>query len=147
VAPKTSFTEVSEWCRRALGSPGERVLFEAGFLSRVFGLRLKDGREVVVKLRTYTPRLAGAAAVQNHLWKVGFPCPRLLAGPAQLGDYRVSAETLIVGGAALTHEPRAPELNAEAFADLIRSAPPVDSLPTLRPPPSWVHWDHAEAGL
>jgi len=98
VPKKASLSEVSEWCWRSLSSPVEQVLFEAGFLSQVFGVRLQDGREVVTKVRTYTPRLAGAAAVQRRLWEMGFPCPRPLAGPAELAGYCISAETLVAGG-------------------------------------------------
>jgi hypothetical protein len=35
-----------EWCRRRLGSEPEQVLFEAGYLSQVIGLRLATGRDV-----------------------------------------------------------------------------------------------------
>jgi hypothetical protein len=147
VRTKPSLTEVSAWCRRALGSPAERVLFEAGFASHVFGLQLEDGRQVVTRVRTHAPRLLGAAAVQRHLWEVGFPCPQPLAGPAEFAGNWVSAETLVAGGAALTDEPQAPELYAAALARLIRAAPRVDALPTLLPPPAWAHWDHAEPGL
>jgi hypothetical protein len=139
-------TEVSDWCRRRLGSPVEHVLFEAGFLSQVLGVRLVDGRAVVTKVRTYTPRLDGAALVQRRLWEAGFPCPRPLAGPEALGERWISAETLVPGGAPLIDDPRAPELYAAALADLIRLAPPVEALPPLVPPPAWVHWDHAQAG-
>ncbi len=41
------------WCERWLGSPPAAELFEAGYLSTVKGLRLADGREVVVKVRPY----------------------------------------------------------------------------------------------
>jgi hypothetical protein len=33
------------------------------------GLRLRDGREVVVKVRPSTPRLAGCAVVHRALWR------------------------------------------------------------------------------
>lgn len=59
--------ELSAWCARHLGSESEEVLFSAGNLSRVFGLRLRDGRAVVVKVRTAEPRLTGCTEVQRHL--------------------------------------------------------------------------------
>jgi hypothetical protein len=139
--------ELSEWCRRELGSPIERVLFEAGFASRVFGLRLQDGREVVTRLRSFMPRLLGAALVQRQLWAAGFPCPQPLVGPTRFDDQWISAETLVGGGSPLVEDPHAPDLHARALADLMQLAPPVDSLPTLHPPPAWVHWDHPEPGL
>jgi hypothetical protein len=62
------------WCRRWLGAPPAAELFEAGYLSTVKGLRLADGREVVVKVRPREPRLAGCAVVHRTLWTAGFPC-------------------------------------------------------------------------
>jgi hypothetical protein len=58
-----------------------QTLFVRGNLSAAYGLRLKDGREVVVKLRPAAVRLAGCTAVQRHLWRAGFPCPEPIAGP------------------------------------------------------------------
>jgi hypothetical protein len=140
-------TELSEWCRRRLGSPADQVLFEAGFASRVVGLRLADGREVVLKVRTHSPRMRAAAMVQRHLWEAGFPCPQPLAGPVALGEHWISAEALISGGAPLTDDPEAPELYAAALAELIRLAPSPDTLPSLSPPPDHAHWNHTEKGL
>jgi hypothetical protein len=34
---------LAEWCLQRLGSEPEQVLFEAGYLSQVIGLRLTDG--------------------------------------------------------------------------------------------------------
>jgi hypothetical protein len=42
---------VVAWCRRRLDSEPVQVLFRAGHLSQVTGLRLADGRAVVVKAR------------------------------------------------------------------------------------------------
>src|ERR671932_957319 len=95
---RMSIPEVSAWCRRWLGSPVERVLFEAGFVSRVVGVRLGDGREVVTTIRGYTPRLLGAARVQRQLWQAGYPCPEPLTGPTHRGGWGVNAEALVGGG-------------------------------------------------
>ena len=56
------------WCAQWLGAPPTRVLFEAAHLSIVTGLRLVDGREVVVKARPLdvhfvSPALVGAGLV------------------------------------------------------------------------------------
>ena len=58
---------LSEWCRRRLGSEPEQVLFEAGYLSQVVGLRLANGRDVVVKVRAWQERLTGCGQVQHSL--------------------------------------------------------------------------------
>jgi hypothetical protein len=43
--------ELSGWCAIALGAAIGAVLFEAGFSSHVYGVRLRDGRDVVLKVR------------------------------------------------------------------------------------------------
>jgi hypothetical protein len=139
--------ELSGWCAIALGVAIDAVLFEAGFSSHVYGVRLRDGRDVVLKIRDYAPRLAGTAAVHEHLWRAGFPCPQPLTGPLLLGDRCVSAEGLVTGGCILEGDPQAPELYAQAFAELVRRAPSPTQVPPLQPPPSWLHWDHSEKGL
>jgi hypothetical protein len=58
---------LAAWCTRWLGAPPAAELFEAGHLSTVKGLRLADGREVVVKVRPREPRLTGCAAVRDRL--------------------------------------------------------------------------------
>jgi len=87
--------ELAVWCGRWLGAPPTAQLFEAGYLSTVKGLRLADGREVVVKVRPRMSRLAGCAAVHRALWTAGFPCPEPLAGPRPLDGYAATAETLV----------------------------------------------------
>ncbi|MFC3455014.1 hypothetical protein ACFOSH_36740, partial [Amycolatopsis speibonae] len=73
------------WCREYLGSPPAEELFRSGFLSVVIGLRLVDGREVVIKVRPDSPRLAACVEVQRRLFQAGYPCPRPLTGAAPLG--------------------------------------------------------------
>ena len=85
---------LAAWCRRLLGAEPEAVLFRAGYLSEVTGLRLADGRGVVVKARAPSPRLLGCLRVQAALAAAGFPCPRPLAGPAPLGGLAATAEEL-----------------------------------------------------
>jgi len=80
------------------GAEPAAVLFRAGYLSEVTGLRLADGRGVVVKARPPAARLRGCVAVQAALAGAGFPCPRPLAGPAPLGRLAATAEELVSGG-------------------------------------------------
>lgn len=139
--------EVSEWCLHWLGSAVEDLLFEAGFSSQVFGVRLADQSSVVVRIRASQPRLLASARVQRHLWQQGFACPEPLTEPTEFAGVCVSAEALVEGGSVLTADAEAPSLYASALADLIRRAPRVDSLPRLDPPPTWAHWNHLETGL
>jgi hypothetical protein len=137
---------LADWCTRWLGAPPAAELFATGYLSAVTGLRLTDGREVVVKVRPRRSRLAGCADVHRALWRAGFPCPELLVDLRPLNGYAASAEVLV----AYVDEPPKGELaalSAAALARLVELAPSPGSMPSLTPSPSWVGWDHAEPGL
>ena len=111
------------------------------------GLRLADGREVVVKARPPAARLAGCVAVQAALAGAGFPCPRPLAGPAPLGPLAATAEELVAGGDLLAPGPDAAGRFASLLAELVRLAPDPAAVPTLAPSPAWAAWDHDHPGL
>ena len=138
---------VVAWCRRWLGAEPVQVLFRAGYLSQVTGLRLADGRGVVVKVRPPAPRLRGCLAAQAALASAGFPCPRPLAGPAPLGALAATAEELVPGGHLLAPGPGAAARFAWLLAELVRLAPDPAALPSLRPSPPWAAWDHDHPGL
>ena len=135
------------WCRRWLGAPPAAELFEAGYLSTVKGLRLADGREVVVKVRPRTSRLGGCAVVHRALWKAGFPCPEPLVDLQPLDGYAATAETLVLAVDEPPPESELAALSAAALARLVELAPDHGSVPSLAPSPSWADWDHTEPGL
>jgi Phosphotransferase enzyme family len=137
---------LAAWCVRWLGAPPTRVLFEAAHLSIVTGLRLADGREIVVKARPPAERIQTCVYVQRHLWAAGFPCPEPLTEPHPLGTLTATAEAFVPGGTRLESGTDSPRLYAEALAALVRLAPTVASLSTLAPPPAWVCWDHDQPG-
>jgi hypothetical protein len=134
------------WCTRWLSAPPAAELFEVGYLSTVKGLRLTDGREVVVKVRPHGSRLAGCAVVHRALWTAGFPCPEPLVDLQPLAGYAATAETL-VPGVGQPPESELPALSAAALARLVELAPDPGSVPSLAPSPSFAGWDHAESGL
>jgi len=135
------------WCRRWLGAPPAAELFGSGYLSMVKGLRLADGREVVVKVRPRQPRLAGCAVVHRALWTAGFPCPEPLVDLQPLDGYAATAEALVVDAAQPPPESELARLSAAALARLIELAPDPRSVPSLAPSPSWTGWDHTGPGL
>ena len=53
--------ELAVWCERWLGAKPTHMLFEVAHLSVVAGLRLTDGREVVVKARPPADRIRGVS--------------------------------------------------------------------------------------
>jgi hypothetical protein len=138
---------LAHWCAEYLGSAPAEEIFRSGYLSAVIGLRLADGRAVVVKVRFGSPRLAACVEVQRRLFESGYPCPEPLTGPIPFGVHVATAETYIPGGALLPSADRAAWAFAEAFARLVKLAPGPPEVSTLDPPPSWAAWDHGEAGL
>ena len=140
--PAVGMDALAVWCRRWLGAPPAAQLFEAGNLSTVKGLRLADGREVVIKVRPSEPRLAGCAIVHRALWAAGFPCPEPLAGPQPLGGHAATAETLVPGAGEPPPESELAALSAAGLARLVELAPDPGSVPSLAPSPSWAGWDH-----
>jgi hypothetical protein len=133
---------LSRWCRRRLASEPEQVLFEAGYLSQVVGLRLANGADIVVKVRPWQERLTGCGQVQHGLSVGGFPAPALLVPPERLGQLGVTAEALVHGGTLLANERDSAVRFAEALALLVRAAPDPATVSTLGPSPAWVGWDH-----
>jgi hypothetical protein len=137
---------LADWCGRSLGARPVSVLFRAGHLAQVVGVELADGSAVVIKIRPFELRIAGCAAVQDHLARAGFPCPVPLAGPEVLDGCAVTAETFISGGGQLPPERGAAPF-AALLAQLVRSAPGVARVPDLAPSPPWAGWDHRGSGL
>jgi len=144
--PTVGVDALAEWCTRWLGAPPAAELFATGYLSAVNGLRLTDGREVVVKVRPSEPRLAGCAVVHRALWRAGFACPQPLVDLQPLNSYAASAEVL-VPDADDPPEGELAALSAAALARLVALAPSPGSVPSLTPSPSWVGWDHTGPGL
>ncbi len=114
---------LARWCMEHLGSPPADEIFRAGHLSAVVGLRLADDREVVVKVRPDSPRIAACVEVQRRMFQAGYPCPQPLTGAASFGDGVATAEAYVPGGAMLPSPDHAARAFAEAFARLIRLAP------------------------
>ncbi len=135
--------KMTAWCYRHLGSGPAQILFQTGHLSVVRGMRLEDGRAVVVKVRPAAKRLAACAAVQRRLFRAGFPCPEPLAGPEPLGGFAASAETLVPGGEITTEASR----HAALLARLVQLAPAAGEVGELAPAPPWAAWDHPEPGV
>jgi hypothetical protein len=138
---------LARWCVEHLGSPPADEMFSSGHLSAVIGLRLADDREVVVKVRPDSPRMAACVEVQRRMFEVGYPCPRPLTGAAAFGGDVATAEAYVPGGAMLPRADHAAVAFAEAFARLIRLAPKPAEVSTLDPAPSWAAWNHGGDGL
>ena len=145
--PVVDTASLAAWCTVHLGSPAESELFRKGHLTRVIGTRLADGREVVVRVRPASPRIAACTEVQRRLFDSGYPCPQPLAGPAPLGEYEATAESRIAGGVMLPESGRTAQPFAAALAQLVHLAPPPGQVPSLAPAPAWAAWNHSQGGL
>lgn len=115
--PAVDPARLARWCEEHLGSPPAKEIFRSGNLSAVIGLRLADGRAVVVKVRPRRPRVTACVKVQRCLFESGYPCPEPLTGAAPLGDGVATAEDYAPGGALLP----SPDRSAWAFAPGDRS--------------------------
>jgi hypothetical protein len=147
MVPDLTLSAIDAWSSRWLGAGTSEVLFRAGHLSRVAGVRLADGREVAVKVRPAADRLFGCADVQQALWQAGFPCPRPLVGPVPFGGYAASAEALVPGGDVLGVADNAVECYAGLLAALVRLGPSPAAVRSLAPNPPWVAWGHVRSGV
>lgn len=118
------------------------VLFVVSHLSEVVGLRLADGRTVVVKRRADESRRARqCVAAQRLLADDGFPCPRPLTDVVIRSGFATHAEQLVEGGQVETEDgPAAAVRSAELLADLARRLSTVPLEPPS-PNPEWVRWD------
>ena len=146
--PSVTREQLDHLCRSRLGSPLERVLFTAGYSSRVFGVELVDGSSVVLKWRRWRERLLSCHAVQQRLWAGGFRCPEPLGPPYRVGDLAVSAEAHLPGGASLGRGDGAPGRLARVLADLVAAAPSPDEVEgDLQPDMGFLRWSHPGDGL
>ncbi len=139
---------IGPWCVRELGAPPVAELLRAEHLSAVFGLRLADGREVVVKARRDDPvRAASCVAAQAALARSGFRCPAPLTRVTVTGDgLAVHAEEYLPGGDLLRGDgPSVARRYATVYADLMARLGDVRVPPPL-PSPPWLGWDHDGPG-
>ncbi|XVV13959.1 hypothetical protein ACQP2X_06270 [Actinoplanes sp. CA-131856] len=135
------------WCLEHLGREPAGVLFQSRQVSVVFGLRLADGREVVVKARADEGRASSCVAAQGRLAERGFPCARPLTSVVDVGELAVHAEEFRPGGEVLHGD--SPDIAvrcAQAYARVMAELAGVTVAPPL-PNPPWVRWDHGDPGL
>ena len=144
---------VDGWCRTILGAAPVEVLFRVSYLSEVVGVRLTDGREVVVKRRVDESGRAGrCVTAQRLLAEQGFPCPMPLTDVIVSDGVAVHTERFVGGGELETKDtPEAAARSGRLLADLVRRLAALDLDPPL-PNPEWVRWDampkrHAAAAV
>ena len=140
---------VDSWCMEFLGSGVEERIHESQGMSSVVGVRLRDGREVAVKIRSDDEgRAATCVAIQGELAAGGFVCATPVSPVTVTDGVAVHAEEWIQGGEMLrsagTHHA---ELSGRLLADLMTR---LESITVPEPPlpnPVWVQWDYDGGGL
>jgi hypothetical protein len=135
---------IDGWCLRFLGEKPATVLFGVSHLSEVWGVRLADGREVVIKRRADdTGRTASCVKAQKFLAEEGFPCPLPVTVVIFDGGVATHAERFVGGGEReLQDTPGAAARSAVLLADLVVRLSALHVDPPL-PNPEWVRWDAA----
>lgn len=135
--PAAITVEIERFARDELGSTVREPLFFESSVGSVFGLRLGDGREVVLKAHQPNEPLDYLNAVHTvccHLSESGFPCPRPLLAPRPLGLGHVTVEELRADGDwADAHDPAVRRRMAELLAALIDLGRELVDLSGLRP--------------
>ena len=111
------------------------VLFCVSHLSEVVGVRLADGREVVVKRRVDESGRAGrCVTAQRLLAEQGFPCPMPLTDVIVSEGVALHAERFVSGGEPETKDtPEVAARSGRLLANLIHRLAAFD----LDPPLGW----------
>ncbi|HVK44607.1 MAG TPA: hypothetical protein VM429_06850, partial [Micropruina sp.] len=91
----------TRYAERALGSRIAEVRFRAGRIDAVWGVVLRDGRQVVIKAFR-TPADVAAIAAANEAKSVlvafGYPCAQTLSGLDEVDGRLLTAEAMLTGG-------------------------------------------------
>lgn len=117
-------------CREFLGAAPDVFLTCELSVGAAFGVRLTDGREVLVKVYPLSRSwyfLEDMCRIQSHLHESGFPCPKPLVGPTPFGGGYATVESGVFGGEYVdTHEPEYRRVMAATLAELTRIAEEVE---------------------
>jgi hypothetical protein len=101
-------------------------------IGALFGLRLRDGSRVALKVhlpRVEPQYLEAIQRVQEHLWARGFPCPR----PLGVRERVTVEEWLDDGVYRDAHEPQVRRVVAGQLAELFRVTDEMQPPPGLEP--------------
>jgi hypothetical protein len=119
---------IDAFCVQNLAAPVERALFYQSSVGSVAGLVLSDGRSVVVK--RHQPEVPAQpldeiVRIQSHLAHSGVFAPRIIAGPASLGNGHAIAENLVsIGATADAHHPEIRRVLARGLRTVIATCQP-----------------------
>jgi hypothetical protein len=128
----------------------EAADFFRASVGSVHGLRLADGRRVVVKAMRPGTRLEWLESIQNIqrvLVGEGFPCPSPLGGPATLAHGLAIVESLLeTGEPGDAHDPGVRRVMARTLANLVQRCRSFVSDDSLRSDPRVGLWPRPHEG-
>jgi hypothetical protein len=135
VSPAGVASALDAFCQRYLGAGIAASEFFYVSIGSVHGLRLRDGRRVVVKVhsrRTSGRYLEAVQVVQRHLVEHAFPAPEPLVAPVAFGRGTAVAEALMDQGQhADAHQPDIRRTMATSLASLVTLCRPLTELAGL----------------
>jgi hypothetical protein len=134
--PSAIVEAVDRFCRVKLGSGIDRYEFYATSVCGVHGVRLEDGRGVVVKIHRAAAdavHLDAVHDVQRHLVAAGFPAPPPILGAARLaGGVAVVDGLLDRDGWENAHEPAVRRRVAAGLARHLALCRALGAVPGLK---------------
>jgi Phosphotransferase enzyme family len=133
--PRQVFEDLDALCAARLGARVAEAFFCELSVGAAFGLRLADGRRVLLKVHPpdRTLRfLETVYRVQRHLFAQGFPCPEPVTGPLPFGRGLATVEAFVDdGNYADAHEPEIRREMARTLAWMIELAGAVPDVRAL----------------
>jgi hypothetical protein len=99
--PRRISENLDAFCVAGLGSAIEETFFCELSVGAAFGLRLRDGRRIMLKAHPpdRTPRFLDAVyQVQRRLYERGFPCPAPITDPLPFGHGFATVEAFVDEG-------------------------------------------------
>jgi Ser/Thr protein kinase RdoA (MazF antagonist) len=123
---------ITKFCEQALAASAQDALFYVSSVGCAVGVRLDDGREVVIKAfqpRWSEPFLAGVHEIQRCLHDRGFPCPRPIVGPLPLGNGSALVDAVLPDPGLHRVSPSLAGISAAGLARQIRECRDLDGSP------------------
>jgi len=128
---------LDDLCRHELGAPVEDALFHQSSIGAVTGVRLADGRKVVIKAHQpdwSRDQLCAVVRLQQHVASACGLAPEVLAGPVPLGRGFAVLEALAGRGVVRdAHQPRVRRTQAGTLHRLVSCLEQFTSRSGLKP--------------
>lgn len=130
---------VDDFCRTYLQSEIDECLYAGLSVGASFGLRLKNGQEIFLKINKPNnddsiaqcsfEGMDAISTVQDKLAEYKFPCPKVIISPVEYRDVIVTVNSYEdIGVQKDAHDPSVRKATAEKYAQLIKLTEPYIKL-------------------